>query len=450
MPAIKTQSVFPNCGISESTTVCTVNNSDVPTEKTNNKRKRCIEDTQYMGMVWVIAEAEKKGFDSSDPGWCNFGKGAPESEQISGGPKRLKTVELIDEDHNYGPVNGTLEFRQAIADHYNRLYRVGKKKYTAENVGVAQGGRMMLSRLFRVLRGRVGYQTPDYAGYQDQFDNANPNLEPVHIPTEEEDNFALPAESFANVAENLEAFVCSNPNNPTGNVIKGEDLASYCETARSTDCTLIMDEFYSHFIYEDEKAGSAGISAVEHVDDPATDPVVVIDGMTKSFRYPGWRLAWILGPPEIVNAVGCVASSMDGGPSNVSQRMALPALRSGYMYEETTALRETFVLKRNMMLPRLRAMGFRCLPCDSTFYIWACCENLPSPLNNGISLFSSALDRKIIIGPGNFFDINPKRKRKGPNKFAQWVRFSFGPSYQSIDKGLTRLEQLCRDHGVKC
>jgi len=404
------------------------------------------------GMVWVIAEAEKRGFSPSDPEWCNFGKGQPETEKMECGPERIHSVNVDSSDFGYGPVNGTLEMRQAVADHYNRLYRTGKKPYTAENVAIAQGGRLMLSRLFRVLQGRMGYQTPDYAGYQELFDSAHRDLEPVHIPTEEDTSFAVTPERFGEVAQDLDSFMCSNPCNPTGHVIEGSDLSSYCQTARSTDCLLVMDEFYSHFIYKDSENGvdCGGVSAAQHVVDPNTDPVLVIDGMTKSFRYPGWRLAWALGPPEIIKSIGCAGSALDGGPSTVSQRMALKALDADYMQLETRALRDTFIQKRNLMHSRLTSMGFRCMPCSATFYMWCCLDGLPAPLNTCMGFFNAALEKKIIVGPGKFFDINPGGKRTGVSAFNGWIRLSFGPCVENISAGLDRMEELLRDHGALC
>ena len=121
------------------------------------------------------------------------------------------------------------------------------------------------------------------------MDYATPRLEPIFIPTKEENNFSIPADEFKNIAKNLDSYLVSNPCNPTGHVIQGDELASYCETARETGCVLLMDEFYSHFIYEGRDPGCGPVSSAEFVDDPETDPILVIDGLTKSFRYPGWR-----------------------------------------------------------------------------------------------------------------------------------------------------------------
>ena len=79
---------------------------------------------------------------------------------MAGAPPRLSTVTMEPMDHAYGPLGGIQELKEAIAAHYNRLYRAGKaSKYTADNVSVSSGGRLALSRIFAALnKGEVGYQ----------------------------------------------------------------------------------------------------------------------------------------------------------------------------------------------------------------------------------------------------------------------------------------------------
>jgi aspartate/methionine/tyrosine aminotransferase len=85
---------------------------------------------------------------------------------MEGAPPRITSVTLEAADHAYGPLGGTVELRSLIAAHYNRLYRVGKaSQYTADNVSVACGGRLALTRVFSALgRTRIGYQVPEYTG----------------------------------------------------------------------------------------------------------------------------------------------------------------------------------------------------------------------------------------------------------------------------------------------
>ena len=410
---------------------------------------RGFREVPYMGVIWVVHQAIQRGFWNGNPDWCNLGQGQPEIGDMPGAPERIRSVTIEPEDQAYGPINGTDEMRQAVADHTNRLFRQGKKPYAKENVGIAQGGRLMLSRVFSSLSGKVGYQTPDYTAYQDMMDYAAARCEYHRIPTVQENNFSVPAHEFDAAVRSLDldAYVVSNPCNPTGHVMERETLASFAETARQTGCTLIFDEFYSHFIYDGDGPAEGAVTAASCVEDPDTDPVLVIDGLTKSFRYPGWRLGWVLGPPECIETLGRAASAIDGGPSRVTQRIALKALETQQADQETQALRHEFAKKRTMMAKRLTKMGIRCLPGQATFYIWACLDQLPEGYNTGIDFFWKALDRKVMTVPGQFFDVNPGAMRTG-TPFHQWMRFSFGPPMDNVDLGLTRLEEMLGEVGV--
>ena len=155
--------------------------------------------------------------------------------------------------------------------------------------------------------------------------------------------------------------------------------------AREKNNALLLDEFYSHFAYDvhanRQAIPSAGpISGAPFIEDVNTDPVVIFDGLTKGFRYPGWRLGWVLGPPEVVENMARTASAIDGGPSRLVQRAALEVLEAGRADQETDALRRAFCKKRNLMVERLKAMGlsFAAEP-DSTFYCWASIKTYRRP-----------------------------------------------------------------------
>jgi aspartate/methionine/tyrosine aminotransferase len=402
----------------------------------------------YMGVIWVVAEAMKLGFRNGHPDWCNLGQGQPEVGEMEGAPPRPSEIKLEPGDHAYGPIGGTQELRQAVADHYNRLYRQGKQsKYTADNVSIASGGRLMLSRLFAALgEVNLGYQVPDYTAYEDMMGYHQHRFTPIAVPSLEEDGFVIPASVFEREAINrqLKAFVLSNPCNPTGCVVRGAELKRYVEIARQLRMTLALDEFYSHFIYKpDGSPGEGPVSGAAFVEDVDRDPVLLVDGLTKSFRYPGWRLGWALGPRAMIETLGCAASAIDGGPSQPIQRAALAILEPARADQETSALRRVFARKRNLMVNRLKAMGVRCAQePQGTFYCWGSIKDLPPPLNNAESFFYEGLKHKVMTVPGGFFDVNPGKIPRAGSGFGSWVRFSFGPPEENVREGLDRLEKM--------
>ena len=414
-----------------------------------------LRQVPYMGVIHVVAEAVKLGFSNGHPDWCNLGQGQPEVGEMKGAPPRFSDLSILAEDHAYGPLEGIPELRQRIADHYNRLFRVGKSSQNGpENVSIAAGGRLSLTRAVAALGDiTVGYPLPDYTAYEDILLTHLDRLTTIPVRGCEDNGFQVTPEQLREAIEehDLGAWLFSNPCNPTGNVMQGDELAQVVDLCRSHGTTLLSDEFYSHFIYNDgtdaqhATPGAGAISAASHVEDVNEDPILIFDGLTKSFRYPGWRLGWIIGPPAMVEATARTASAIDGGPSRLSQRAALEILDPSRADQETSALREVFCEKRNVMVQRLQAMGIHLpKPSNSTFYCWGSLKDLPAPLNHGQAFFRRALQEKVLTVPGEYFDINPGKRRKAPSPYTQWMRFSFGPPMDNLLLGLDRLEAMIK------
>ncbi len=410
------------------------------------KQESAFREVADIGVIWVIDEAAKLGFYNGNPDWANLGQGEPEVGEMPGAPPRITEFKIVAGDDCYGPVNGMKALRQAIAAHYNRLYRKGNKsQYTAANVSVAMGGRLALTRVFSVMGGiRLGFKVPEYPAYEDMINYQQRRIKPVCIPTKMENNYALTSgELGIAIAEyELDALLLSNPCNPTGHVIKGGELEVFVQKAKDQKCTLVIDEVYSHFIYANGSPGAAPVSSAAYIDDVNADSVLIVDALTKSFRYPGWRLAWVLGPESVIDNIGRAASGIDGGPSLPVQRAALQLFEPSRADAESIALREVFSGKRNIMLRILRESGMVCSEdADSTFYIWADISRLPAPLNDARTFFDEALKRKVIVVPGYLFNIQPGCN-KHVTRFNHFVRFSFGPPEENMVMGLMRITEL--------
>ncbi len=238
----------------------------------------------------------------------------------------------------------------------------------------------------------------------------------------------------------LGAILLSNPCNPTGKLLRGGALRDWVSVARDLDCTLILDEFYSHYIYAGEELT---VSAAAHVEDVDRDPVLIVDGLTKNWRYPGWRVSWIVGPRPIIEAVGSAGSYLDGGCPHPLQRSAVGLLKREVADAEARALQRAFRVKRERMIEGLESLGIRVnLAPQGGFYCWGDLSRLPGGLDNAMELFRRALDEGTIVVPGNFFDINPAHRRSGrPGRFDRYARFSFGPSLEVVERGLRGLQR---------
>jgi N-succinyldiaminopimelate aminotransferase len=402
------------------------------------------------GVIYVTTEAGKLGFRTGDPDWCNLGQGQPETGDVPGAPPRIGSVDIALDDQEYAPVAGLPELREAVASLYNRLYRRGmKSQYTAENVSISGGGRAALTRAAAALgHVNLGHFLPDYTAYEELLDVFKA-FTPIPILLDGERGYAFTAEDLRKEIQGrgLSAMLLSNPCNPTGKLVGGEELQRWVHTAREQDCALLMDEFYSHYIWNARPGQLPVESAARYVEDVNKDPVVLVDGFTKNWRYPGWRVTWTIGPRQVIEAISSAGSFLDGGGSRPLQRAALPVLEEEHVVKETWATHHAFREKRDKLLVRLERLGIRTdrAP-EGTFYVWGNVSGLPAPLNDGMAFFRAALEKKVICVPGEFFDINPgKRRRSGgsrASRFKGYVRFSFGPGMATLETALQRLEQL--------
>lgn len=419
-------------------------------KKTPIKKKNpgAFREVPYMGVIWVVAEAMKRGFYNGNPEWSNLGQGQPEIGEMEGAPPRILQFTIDPGDQAYGPLSGSQQVREKIAAHYNRLYRRDHaSKYTADNVSVCMGGRLALTRVFAALgKIRLGYKNPDYTAYEDMMNYHPGKITPVEIPVARENNFDIPALELEKTIRKyrLSALLLSNPCNPTGTVISEADLKNYVKSAKRTGCTMIFDEFYSHFIYNGKDPGNGPVSAAEYIDDVNRSPVILIDGLTKSFRYPGWRVGWIVGPVSIIENINRAASAIDGGPSQPMMRAALNVLEENYADRETSALRKVFSAKRNIMMDMLSREGIEFLDSRGTFYLWGNISGLSKRINTAEKFFYEALKYKTMTVPGYFFNVRAGKSKLRKRAFDQWVRFSFGPPEKNMIQGLDRLVNMIR------
>jgi len=399
------------------------------------------------GVIYVTTEAGKKGYRQGDPDWCNLGQGQPETGELPGAPPRVQRVAVEVDDMEYAPVPGVWELREAIAGLYNRLYRRGaRSQYTAENVSVSGGGRAALTRAAASLgRVNLGHFLPDYTAYEELLDIFKA-FTSIPILLEGDRGYAFTVDDLRKevTGRGLSALLFSNPCNPTGKLVQGDELERWVALSRELECCFLVDEFYSHYVWTGPPGRLPVESAARYVEDVNVDPVVIFDGLTKNWRYPGWRVTWTLGPRQVIEAVASAGSFLDGGGSRPLQRAAIPLLEDAHVEAETMAIHRAFGEKRFRLLSGLDRLGIRTdrAP-DGTFYAWGNVAHLPPPLDDGMGFFRAALERKVICVPGEFFDVNPgQRRSRRASRFRSHVRFSFGPGLDSLVKALGRLAEM--------
>lgn len=406
-------------------------------------RRSAFRSVPRTGVIFVTSEARKYGFDPENPEWCNLGQGQPETGSIDGAPPRITSVAIRPQDQDYSPVAGLWELREAVASLYNARHRRGmKSQYTAENVAIGGGGRVSIMRACAAVGSvNMGHFLPDYTAYEELLDVFR-RFTPIPILLDPERSYDFSVRELRReiFGRGLGALLMSNPCNPTGKLIRDGELASWVSLARELDCSMLFDEFYSHYVWK----GEGVVSAAEFVEDVDRDPIVLFDGLTKNWRYPGWRVCWTLGPKEVIASLGSAGSFLDGGPSRPMQRAAIELLDPEVARMEADAIRIEFADKRALLVRGLRELGVRFdLEPEGSFYAWGDLSGLPEGLRTGEQFFRAALEHKVITVPGSLFDVDPGQRRGGrPSRFRYHMRFSFGPSRATLETALERFHRM--------
>jgi aspartate aminotransferase len=369
----------------------------------------------------VVQEAEKlkaHGIDVAD-----FGPGEPDfptPEHI----KRAAMQALEENKTKYTATPGIAPLRQAICDWH--AAQLGSN-YEAEECIVNVGGKHAVFQTICALvnpSDRVMIAAPYWVSYPDMVKYAHGK--PVILNTSAEDGFVLRAAALEKILTPRTKIVIANsPSNPTGAVIPPEEFAAILEVCRERDVWLLTDECYSHFTYGDAKPFSVASlpGAKEHV--------IVAGSFSKTFAMTGWRVGYILGPVEIVNAVGKLQSQSTSNPTSVAQYAALAAAR-GPMDSVEEMLAE-YTRRRERMLRGLRAIpGITCTAPQGAFYVFPdISAHFSRRMPNDSAIARELLDREhVAVVPGSAFG--------APGH----LRLSYATSMERIDEGLRRIARF--------
>lgn len=281
------------------------------------------------------------------------------------------------------------------------------------------------------------------------------NFVAIPSPLSAADGYHIHVDKIAEeLARGTSVILTSNPRNPTGHALHPDELALIQDICRDR-ATLIFDEFYAGYNYSTDCDGTT-ISSASNVIDVDLDDVIIVDGLTKRFRLPGWRVAWIVGPKDFIKALSSSGSYLDGGTNVPFQEAAVSMLEPQKVKNDMQALQRHFKMKRDYVLKRLHEIGFRMgdqsIP-DSTFYIWLDLTTLDPPLpkdspidiSNGLSFFHALLEEKTIIVPGIFFDLNPSKRRElFDSPCHHYVRISYGPKMEMLKMGMDGIERVVK------
>jgi len=241
---------------------------------------------------------------------------------------------------SYGPAQGFLDLRQAIADYFNS-YRIS---LDAENVIITIGGSEAIHFSFSVVADpgdEIIISEPFYTNYTGYASFANIRIVPLTLHVE--DGFRLPPEEEieARITAKTKAILLCSPNNPTGTVYTPEELERVISVVKKNDLFLIGDEVYKEFVYD----GGTHKSILEY--EEVKDRVIVVDSMSKRFSSCGARVGAVLTRNEELYQSLLKFAQARLCPPSVEQKAALAAYHMGLEYFKP--VKEEYERRRNVL-----------------------------------------------------------------------------------------------------
>ena len=322
----------------------------------------------------------------------------------------------------YGPAAGDPELREAIAD---KLTQHNNIPSTATNVLVTNGGKQAIFNLFQVLLNpgdQVLIPAPYWLSYPEMARLAG--AEPVVIPSSAEEGFSLDLDALeAAITPNTRLLVINSPGNPTGRVIERSEMLAVAEIVRRHPQLLVMsDEIYEYLLEEGETHHSFAALAPD-----LAERTMVVNGFAKGWAMTGWRLGYLVAPPEVIKAAAALQSQSTSNVCSFAQRGALAALRGSQDCVKSMAA--SFNSRRRLLTQGLKALdGLTLVPPRGAFYAF---PKLPDHVSSSLAFCEAALEREgLALVPGAAFGDD------------RCVRLSCAVSHETIEDGLTRLEPL--------
>ncbi len=308
---------------------------------------------------------------------------------------------------------GMPELRAAIAGLYRRWYEIDLDPARVVVTPGSSGAFVLAFSALFDAGDRVAVGEPGYPSYR-QILRAM-SVQPVGMQTRAENRYQPVPED---IPGDVQGVMIASPGNPSGTMLDRDALAALVARTQEIGAALVSDEIYHGLDY-----GARPVSALE-----LTDDVVVINSFSKYFSMTGWRVGWMVVPPDMVRTIGRLAANMFICAPHASQVAALAAL-SPEADAEAQANLAVYAHNRQLMLERLPAMGFdRIAPPDGAFYIYA---DVSALTDDSRALAAEILDRAgVAVTPGLDFD---------PIRGAGTLRLSYAQSTAEITEGLDRL-----------
>lgn len=319
---------------------------------------------------------------------------------------------------------GVTELRELICRYYDERYGVHyAPSECIVTVGASEGIDLALRALINP-GDEVIIPAPSYVSYAPGVVLAGGV--PVPAPTSSENACKLTPETIRQLATaRTKALILPYPNNPTGAILERQELAALAQEIQKTQMIVISDEIYSELTYGKRHVSIASLDGMR-------ERTIVINGFSKAFSMTGWRMGYLLAPPELISPMLRIHQYVIMCCSTMSQYAGIEALKSGFEddFAQVRKMVREYDRRRRVLVDGLNAIGLPCFNPEGAFYAF------PDIRFTGYSSeeFCKQLlmQKKIAVVPGNAFGESGEG----------FVRISYAASMQNIQIALARIDEF--------
>lgn len=320
---------------------------------------------------------------------------------------------------------GLIALREEICAFYQRKYDL---TYEAKSeVLVTVGGSEGIDMCIRTLicpGDEVLVVEPSFVCYKPIVEVCGGKAVP--LVTKNENNFRVTAaELEAAITDKTKMLIFPYPNNPTGAVMRREDLEPVCEVLKKHNIFVLSDEIYSELTYgSNTHVSIASMPGMK-------ERTVVINGFSKTYSMTGWRLGYALGPAPVIAQMTKLHQFAIMSAPTTSQFAAVEALRNGDA--DIIKMRDDYDMRRRFTVNAFREIGLPCFEPEGAFYAF------PSIQSTGLSSeeFCEKLiySKRVAVVPGNAFG----------DCGEGFIRVSYCYSIDNIKEAVTRIGEFVRE-----
>jgi aspartate/methionine/tyrosine aminotransferase len=291
----------------------------------------------------------------------------------------------------YTDALGLPALRGAIARHYQRTYRLAiDPARIIVTTGSSAGFILAFLAAFDAGE-RVALAAPSYPAYRNIL--AALDLVPVELAAGPAEHYQPTLDLLRGERGRIDGLIIASPANPTGSMVDAATLGAVVKHCDAAGIRLISDEIYHGIIYEKPAVSAAALSG----------DAIIVNSFSKYYSMTGWRIGWMIVPPDMLRAVECLAQNLFISPPALAQHAALAAFDAT---EEIEANCRRYAENRALLLAELPKVGFeRFAPADGAFYLYADIAALTNDSRN----FCSRMLREIGVACTPGVDFDPKR-----------------------------------------